>query len=210
MPAKSLHELFVEELKDTYDAAKRLTRALPKMAKAATSTELQAAFTSHLKETEGQVRRLERVFRAVGEKPKGKACHGIMGIIEEGSKAIEELEKGPVLDAALIAGAQKAEHYEIASYGTLAYFAGMMDHAEAKDLLGETLTEEKAADAKLNMIAKSKVNQRALRDAGSEDEEEGFEIPDSIKRAGLFGSLANDSSRGARRRTTARRATKKR
>jgi ferritin-like metal-binding protein YciE len=212
MPAKSLHELFVEELKDTYDAEKRLTRALPKMAKAASATELQAAFTSHLKETEGQVRRLERVFRAIGEKPKGKACHGIMGIIEEGSKAIEELDKGPVLDAALIAGAQKAEHYEIATYGTLAYFADMMDHDEVKDLLGETLDEEKAADAKLNTIAKSKVNQQALRNAGSEDEDDiGFEIPASIKRAGLFGSLANDSSRrGSRKRSTARRATKKR
>lgn len=212
MPAKSLQELFVEELKDTYDAEKRLTRALPKMAKAATATELKAAFTSHLKETEGQVRRLEKVFRAVGEKPKGKTCHGIMGIVEEGNKMIEELDKGPVLDAALIAGAQKVEHYEIASYGTLAYFAEMMDYGEAKDLLGETLDEEKAADAKLNTLAKSRVNQQALRNAGAEDEEdEGFAIPASIRRAGLFGSLANDSSgRGTRKRSTARRATKKR
>ena len=222
MPAKSLHELFVEELKDTYDAEKRLTRALPKMAKAATATELRAAFTSHLKETEGQVRRLEKVFRAIGEKPKGKACHGIMGIIEEGSKAIEELDKGPVLDAALIAGAQKAEHYEIATYGTLAYFAEMMDHVEVKDLLGETLTEEKAADAKLNTIAKSKVNQQALRNAGQEEEDEDIRIPASIRRAGLVGSLANDwsdgtsrsssrktSGRGAGRRNT-KRAGKKR
>lgn len=165
MSAKSLHELFVEELKDTYDAEKRLTRALPKMAKAASAPELQAAFTSHLRETERQVTRLEKVFRSVGEKVGGKACHGIMGIIEEGNKMIEELDKGPVLDAALIAGGQKAEHYEIASYGTLAYYADMMDHAEARELLGETLDEEKAADAKLNTIAKSKVNQQTLRGA---------------------------------------------
>jgi ferritin-like metal-binding protein YciE len=215
MSAKSLHELFVEELKDMYDAEKRLTKALPKMAKAATSPELQTAFTNHLRETERQVTRLEKVFRACGETPKGKACHGIMGIIEEGSKMIEELDKGPVLDAALIAGAQKAEHYEIASYGTLAYYADMMDHDEAKDLLGETLDEEKAADQKLNTIAKSKVNQQALRNAGQEeDEEEGFAVPGIIRRAGLIGSLAND--RGgparprARRRSTARKATKKR
>ena len=220
MPAKSLHELFVEELKDMYDGEKRLTKALPKMAKAATSEELQTAFTNHLRETERQVTRLEKVFRAVGEKASGKACHGIMGIVEEGNKMIEELDKGPVLDAALIAGAQKVEHYEIASYGTLAYYADMMDHDEAKDLLGETLEEEKAADAKLNTIAKSKVNQQALRGAGQEeDEEPGFAVPGVIRRAGLIGSLANDrparrrtsSSRtGARRRSTARKATKKR
>lgn len=220
MPAKSLHELFVEELKDMYDGEKRLVRALPKMAKAATSTELQAAFTSHQKETERQVTRLERVFRTVGKKASGKACHGIMGIVEEGNKAIQELDKGPVLDAALIAGAQKAEHYEIASYGTLAYFADMMGHDDAKNLLGETLTEEKAADSKLNQIAKSKVNRDALRNSGDE-EEAGFAIPASIRRAGLVGSLANEwsggsptrrsSSRGgARKRATRRSATKKR
>jgi ferritin-like metal-binding protein YciE len=219
MSAKSLHELFVEELKDTYDAEKRITKALPKMTKAASAPELQTAFTSHLRETERQIQRLEKVFRAVGETPKGKACHGMMGIIEEGNTMIEELEKGPVLDAALIAGAQKVEHYEIASYGTLAYYADMMGHQEAKDLLGETLDEEKAADAKLNTIAKSKVNQQALRGAGQEDDEEqGFSIPGVIRRAGLIGSLANDrggsgrsSGRTApRRRSTARKATKKR
>jgi hypothetical protein len=132
---------------------------------------------------------------------------------------IEELEKGPVLDAALIAGGQKAEHYEIASYGTLAYYAEMMDHDEAKELLGETLDEEKAADEKLNAIAKSRVNAQALRGAGQEeDEDEGFSVPGMIRRAGLIGSLANDrgpSRRSAgrkttRRRSTARKATKKR
>jgi len=131
MAANSLQELFLEELRDTYDGEKRLTKALPKLARAATSTALQQAFTSHLRETERQITRLEQVFRALGEKPRGKTCEGIKGIVEEGSQAIQELDSGPVLDAALIAGAQKAEHYEIASYGTLAYFAEILGEDDA-------------------------------------------------------------------------------
>ena len=124
MPAKSLRELFVEELRDMYDGEKQLTRALPKMAKAAESEELGAAFRSHLQETEKQVTRLEQVFRSIGETARGKKCDGIQGIVEESKPAMEDLE-GAILDAALIAGAQKVEHYEIASYGTLAHFAGI-------------------------------------------------------------------------------------
>ena len=171
MPAKSLQELFVEELRDAYDGEKRLTKALPKMAKAAESDELRAAFTNHLRETERQIQRLEQVFRTVGEPVRGKKCDGLMGIIEEGKSAMEELE-GSVLDAALIAGAQRAEHYEIAAYGTLAYFAELLGNQRAKDLLGQTLDEEKAADEKLTTIAKSRVNRDALMGAGTEDEEE--------------------------------------
>src|SRR6478672_965063 len=158
MGAKSLQELFVEELRDAYDGEKRLTKALPRMAKAAESEELQAAFTNHLRETERQIQRLEQVFRTIGEPVRGKKCDGLMGIIEEGKSAIDELEEGPVLDAALIAGGQRAEHYEIAAYGTLAYFAEMLGNDKAKELLGQTLDEEKAADEKLSVIAKSKVN----------------------------------------------------
>jgi ferritin-like metal-binding protein YciE len=200
MPAKSLHELFVEELRDMYDAEKRLIRALPKMAKAAESSDLQTAFTSHLRETEKQVTRLEQVFRSVGEKPRGKKCDGIMGIIEEGSKAIEELE-GPVLDAALIAGAQKAEHYEIASYGTLAHFADLLGHERAKELLGDTLVEEKAADAKLNQIAKSKVNREALTADDSMEEREtmGLQLPRTARRAAVSAGLANERKTRRRR-----------
>lgn len=170
MPAKSLQELFVEELRDAYDGEKRLTKALPKMAKAAESDELRAAFTNHLRETERHVQRLEQVFRTVGEPVRGKKCDGLMGIIEEGKSAIEELE-GSVLDAALIAGAQRAEHYEIAAYGTLAYFAEVLGNDRAKDLLGQTLDEEKAADEKLTTIAKSSVNRDALMGAGADDDE---------------------------------------
>ena len=185
MPAKSLQDLFIEELRDMYDGEKRLIRALPKMAKAAESSELQTAFTNHLRETEKQVTRLEQVFRSIGEKPRGKKCDGIMGIVEEGNKAMEELDEGPVLDAALIAGAQKAEHYEIASYGTLAYFADLMGHGRAKDLLGDTLDEEKAADEKLNQIAKSKVNREALTANGRLEERGmvGLQVPRASRRA---------------------------
>ncbi len=201
MAAKSLQELFVEELRDMYDGEKRLTKALPKMAKAAGNSELQAAFTSHLKETERQVARLEQVFRSIGEKARGKTCDGIMGIVEESKTAMEELD-GPVLDAALIAGAQKVEHYEIASYGTLAYFADLLGNDTAKSLLGETLDEEKAADQKLNAIAKSKVNREALT---ADDEEPGIFRGSRVQRAARSLSTAND-----RRRSTKRAASKKR
>ena len=154
-----------------YDGEKQLTRALPKMAKAAESEELGAAFRSHLQETEKQVTRLEQVFRSIGETARGKKCDGIQGIVEESKPAMEDLE-GAILDAALIAGAQKVEHYEIASYGTLAYFADLLGEGKAKELLGQTLEEEKAADEKLNQIAKSRVNRDALLESGQDEEEE--------------------------------------
>jgi ferritin-like metal-binding protein YciE len=207
MGAKSLRELFVEELRDMYDGEKRLVRALPKMAKAAESADLRTAFTSHLKETERQVRRLEQVFRSLGERPRGKKCDGIMGIVEEGRKAMEELE-GPVLDAALIAGGQKVEHYEIASYGTLAYFADLLDEERSKALLGETLDEEKAADQKLNQIAKSKVNRDALTSEPSADEERATAWRRGVQRvAASIGLTSNRSasSRGRRKGSRPRR-----
>jgi ferritin-like metal-binding protein YciE len=211
MAAKTLHELFVEELRDMYDAEKRLVRALPKLAKAAESETLRQAFISHLRETEKQTTRLEQVFRSIGEKPRGKKCDGIMGIIEESNTAMEELETGPILDAALIAGAQKVEHYEIASYGTLASFADLMNHDKAKDLLGQTLEEEKAADKKLNAIATSEVNRQALL---GDDEDMGvpFTMPRGMRRAAATMGLAHDQPRprtAARTRSSARR-TKKR
>jgi ferritin-like metal-binding protein YciE len=187
MAARSLRELFVEELRDMYDGEKQLTRALPKMARAAEAEELQAAFTSHLQETEKQITRLEQVFRSIGETARGKKCEGIQGIVEEGKSAIEEL-RGAVLDAALIAGAQKVEHYEIASYGTLAYFADLLGEERAKTLLGQTLEEEEAADEKLTRIAKSRVNREALLET---------EAPESaLATAGGSG----ETRRGSRRR----------
>jgi ferritin-like metal-binding protein YciE len=186
MAATSLQELFVEELRDAYDGEKRLTKALPRMAKAAESEELRAAFTNHLRETERQIQRLEQVFRMVGEPVRGKKCDGLLGIIEEGKSAMEELE-GSVLDAALIAGAQRAEHYEIAAYGTLAYFAELLGNDKAKDLLGQTLDEEKAADEKLSTIAKSTVNRDALMGVGTEERK---------RMRGGSRATANDRSRG--------------
>src|SRR5215207_463810 len=145
MPAQTLHELFVEELRDMYDGEKRIIKALPKIAKHVQSDDLRTALTEHLRQTEKQATRLEQVFKTIGETPRGKKCEGIMGILEEGNTVMEELDECPVLDDALIAGCQKVEHYEIASYGTLAYFAELMGHDRAKELLGATLDEEKAA-----------------------------------------------------------------
>jgi ferritin-like metal-binding protein YciE len=208
MAAQTLHELFVEELRDMYDAEKRIIKALPKIARHAQSDDLRTALTEHLRQTEKQAMRLEQVFKSIGETARGKKCDGIMGILEEGNTAMEELEEGPVLDAALIAGCQKVEHYEIASYGTLAYFAELMGHERAKELLGTTLDEEKAADEKLNAIAVSEVNREALMSEGSEDEEmEGDEEMGRGRRRSM--SMANErSNRG--RNSSSRRSTKSR
>ena len=206
MPAKTLHDLFIEELRDMYDGEKRLTKAIPKMAKAATSPELRTAFTNHLRETEKQVTRLEQVFRTIGEKPRGKKCDGIMGIVEESNTMMEELDRGPVLDAALIGGAQKVEHYEIASYGTLAYFADLMGHERAKELLGDTLEEEKAADEKLSTIAKSKVNRQALAGADAEFRETmGLRMPRPARRMAASFGMAHDEP--APRRSSSRKVS---
>ena len=206
----------MEELRDMYDGEKRILRALPKMAKAAESDELQTAFNTHLKETERQVSRLEQVFRSIGETPRGKKCDGIMGIVEEGNHAIEELE-GPVLDAALIAGAQKVEHYEIASYGTLAYFAELLGHGRAKDLLGETLEEEKATDKKLTQLAKSDVNREALLGGNGEEMSDEDEMPGMMLNAASGSRMGNGGgsrsagrSSGSRSSSGARRSSGRR
>ena len=198
MAAQTLHELFVEELRDMYDAEKRIIKALPKIARHAQSDELRTALTEHLRQTEKQVTRLEQVFRSIDETPKGKKCDGMIGILEEGNTAMEELEEGPVLDAALIAGCQKVKHYEIASYGTLAYFAELMGHERAKELLGTTLEEEKAADEKLNTIAKSDVNRDALMGDESEEMEEEDEDASPRARRGTSMSMANERASGGR------------
>ncbi len=153
MSAENLQELFVEELRDVYDAEKQLTKALPKMARAVESEKLRTAFEQHLDITRMQVNRLEEVFKSLGLAARGKTCDGMKGLIEEGSSHIEELD-GATLDAALIGAAQKVEHYEIATYGTLATWAELLGHQDAKDLLGQTLDEEKEADETLTNIAR--------------------------------------------------------
>src|SRR5512132_2205228 len=145
----TLHDAFIDELRDTYDAEKQLTKALPKLAKAATNAKLRAAFETHLQETQGQIARLEQVFESLDEKPRGKHCDGIAGIIEEGKAIMEEDFDDTTMDACLIAAGQRGEHYEMAAYGTLIAWAEAMGHTEAASLLHETLEEEKAADEKL-------------------------------------------------------------
>src|SRR5688572_33306052 len=155
----TLHSAFIDELRDTYDAEKQLTKALPKMAKAAHSAELRAAFEKNLGETRTHVERLEAVFASIDEKARGKHCDGMAGIIEEGKTVMKEDFDEATMDACLIAAGQRAEHYEMAAYGTLAAWAKAMEHSEAADLLVMTLEEEKAADDKLSKIAEGGVNQ---------------------------------------------------
>jgi ferritin-like metal-binding protein YciE len=173
----TLHDAFIDELRDSYDAEKQLTKALPKMAKAASSPGLRAAFESHLAETRGHVARLEEVFGILGEKVRGKHCDGIEGIIEEGKSVMEEDFDETTMDACLIAGGQRAEHYEMAAYGTLVAWARVMGHTEAADLLQETLDEEKAADEKLTALAEGGINQEAADTAHPESDEEAAAAP---------------------------------
>ena len=168
----TLHDAFIDELRDAYDAEKQLTKALPKMAKAASSPGLRKAFEAHLEETRGHVNRLEKVFGTLDEKVRGKHCDGIAGIIEEGKSAMEEDFDDATMDACLIAGGQRAEHYEMAAYGTLVAWARAMGHVDAAELLQETLDEEKAADKKLSSLAESGINRQAAAASHQEDEDD--------------------------------------
>src|SRR4029434_10121377 len=167
----TLHDAFIDELRDTYDAEKQLTKALPKLAKAATNVKLRAAFETHLQETQRQIARLEQVFASLDEKVRAKHCDGIAGIIEEGKSIMEEDFDDATMDACLIAAAQRAEHNEMAAYGTLVAWTQAMGHTEAARLLQQTLEEEKAADKKLSGLAEGGINQSAA-DAAHPDEDE--------------------------------------
>lgn len=155
MSVKTLEELLVDELKDLYSAEKQIVRALPKLAKAASTLELREALESHLEETKGQVERLEQIAEIVGKKLTGKTCAGMKGVLEEGSEVLQEVEEGNVRDAAMIGAAQRVEHYEMAGYGTARDFAKLLGQEEIVELLEQTLDEEKAADQKLTTISKS-------------------------------------------------------
>jgi ferritin-like metal-binding protein YciE len=170
MKLDTLNKLYIEELRDLYSAENQLLKALPKMAKGASSAELKQAFEDHLEETKGHVERLEEIFKALDESPKGKTCHGMKGLVEEGSEILKEEGDESVLDAGIIAAAQKVEHYEIASYGTVRTFATLLGEEEAADLLQQTLDEEGEADKRLNELAEEIVNPQALSE--SEEEEE--------------------------------------
>ena len=158
MKLSSLHDLFVDELKDLYSAENQLVKALPKMAKAASTEELRTAFNEHLEETRGQVKRLDKIFGDLNVGPRGKKCKAMEGLIEEGKDIIDKEAESAVKDAALIAAAQRVEHYEIAGYGCARTFARLLGYEDAADLLGETLEEEAAADKKLTGVAQTVIN----------------------------------------------------
>lgn len=163
MALETLEDLYVEELKDLYNAENQLLKALPQMAKAATAPELQSAFEEHLEQTRGQVQRLEQIFEKMGESPKGKACKAMEGLVAEGKELIEEGKDSPVLDAGLIGAAQRVEHYEIAGYGTARTFAKLLGHSDAAALLQQTLEEESQTDEKLTQLAERVINVEAKR-----------------------------------------------
>ncbi len=161
----TLQELFEHGLHDAYNAEQQITQALPKMKQKASNEKLADGFATHLEETKGQIQKLEQVFEMIDVKPKKEICQAMKGILEEGEKIMGEVDEGPVLDAAMIAAAQKVEHYEISTYGTLCSMAETLGMDDAKDLLGAILDEEKATDEKLNQIALRAVNRDASRAA---------------------------------------------
>ena len=181
MPSEGLRELYIDELKDLYSAENQLVKALPKMAKASSSDELRQGFEEHLEQTRGHVQRLEEIFNALGENPKGKKCAGMEGLVKEGSEIMGEDFEGPVMDAALIGAAQRVEHYEIAAYGTAAEFAKLLGESEHASRLEETLAEEKETDEKLTELAKE-INSQA-NEGGSVGEEMETKAPKPTKRS---------------------------
>jgi ferritin-like metal-binding protein YciE len=174
MPNEGLKELYIDELRDLYSAENQLVKALPKMAKAASSDELRQGFEDHLEQTKEHVARLEQIFEALDESPKGKKCMGMEGLLKEGTEVMGEDFEEAVMDSAIIGAAQRVEHYEIAAYGTAHEFANLLGETEAASLLEETLNEEKETDEKLTELAKE-INSQANEggeDAEAEDEED--------------------------------------
>jgi ferritin-like metal-binding protein YciE len=180
MAEQEIRELYIDELKDLYSAENQLVKALPKMAKAASSEELQEGFRNHLEQTKEHVQRLEKIFQALDESPKGKKCVGMEGLVKEGAEVMEEDFEGPVMDAAIIGAAQRVEHYEIAAYGTARTFAELLGENEHVSLLDQTLQEEKETDEKLTELAED-INQQAMEE-GEESEEAETEEAESTNR----------------------------
>jgi ferritin-like metal-binding protein YciE len=168
---ETLNDLFEDTLKDVYFAENEILKALPKMAKKATSKDLQQAFTDHAEETKGPVERLDQIFKLLGKKAEGKECHALKGLVKEAEELMDEAKSGPVLDAGLIACAQAVEHYEMARYGALSAWAEQLDMEDAGELLEETLDEEKAADEKLSGLAED-INPEADENDDDEDDDQ--------------------------------------
>jgi ferritin-like metal-binding protein YciE len=171
MEHEALKELYIDELKDIYNAENQLVKALPKMAKAATSEDLSSGFEAHLEQTRGHIQRLEQIFKALDEKPTGKKCKGMEGLIAEGQEMMGEDFEDDLMDAALISAAQRVEHYEIAAYGTVRTYAELLGEDEAVQLLEQTLEEEKETDQKLTDLA-SEINVKAMGEGSEEDSSE--------------------------------------
>lgn len=186
MPKGSLRELYIDELRDLYNAETQLTKALPKMAKASSNAELRQAFEEHLRQTSEHVSRLEQIFEMLEEKASGKKCLGMEGLVKEGAETMQEDYEDPVMDSAIIGAAQRVEHYEIAGYGTAKEFAQLLGEDEHVSLLEQTLDEEKQTDEKLTQLAEE-INQQA-QEAGEGEEEE------------------NEPGQGKRRKSSSRRA----
>ena len=192
MKSNGLRDLYIDELKDLYSAENQLVKALPKMAKAASSEELRQGFEKHLEQTRGQVQRLEQIFASLEENPKGKKCAGMEGLVKEGSEMIEEDFEGAVMDAGLIGAAQRVEHYEIAAYGTASEFARILGEDEHASLLEQTLEEEKETDEKLSELA-SEINSQANEAQGEE-----LEDTEDVEKAGVQ-SDSKPTRRGRKR-----------
>ena len=198
MAGNTLRDAFVDEVRDMYNAEKQLLKALPKLAKAASSDELREALESHLGETQGQVARLEKVFELLDEKPRGKHCAGMAGILEEGSDMLQEDFEGAVMDACIIAAGQRAEHYEMAAYGTSIAWAEALGLTEVAELLTETLEEEKAADMKLSAMAEAGINDAATADDSDAMDEDDEDVPAKTAEPARVGALARSAKRRAK------------
>ncbi len=182
MSVTTARELLIDDLKNIYSAEKQAVRAYPRLTRATASGELREAMREHLEQTQGQIERLERVFERLGARPSGKSCEGMRALLEEAATQAQQIDGGPVRDAALIGALQRIEHYEIATYGTAATMASEMGEQEIKDLLGQSLEEEKDADEKLTQVAET-VNRDALAAGeGMEEEVEEEEQPESRSR----------------------------
>jgi ferritin-like metal-binding protein YciE len=199
MNQEILQELFVEQIRDILDAEKQLVKALPKLAKAAESEDLAEALRSHLAETQNHVVRLEEVFGIVGVAPRGKPCKAMKGLVEEGSEAVQEQDKGALRDLAIIAGAQRVEHYEISAYGTTRTLAEHLGLNDAVELLQQTEEEEKEADSKLTQIATE------LYESSGEEDEQGEETDNE---EGMAAVGATRSSRGSSAKSNHRKASR--
>ena len=197
MSVGTAEELFVDELKDIYSAEKQAVKAFPRLTKAVQSEELKQAMQEHLEQTKGQIERLDRIFGILDKRSTGKTCAGMKGLVEEAQSQVEEIEKGPVLDCAMIGALQRIEHYEIAAYGTAATLAEAMGQDEVKELLGETLEEEKETDERLTQVAQS-VNSEAI---GEGSEEEGSEEDDENESSS---NGSRGSSRSSAKKSTSR------